>query len=93
VYAAVRCDFELKRTLQTGEFIFSGDILSEYNFNGIALANTIVLNKAQLGSYSTLSHEIIHVYQDYDFNVSNTYLNKPLSNLRSNFKVFDGLSN
>ena len=92
-YSAIRWDFEWERTLQTGEFIFSGDVLNDFNYNGFVLGNISVFDKNKINNYDTFSHEFIHIYQYYDFNVFNTYLTTTLKKFRFNSKTFDKLSN
>lgn len=70
---AVSNKFEFKRTFQTGEFIFSTDKIAE---RGIAYGNVLLINNRALNSHDVYSHEIIHVYQYYDFNFVNSFLNK-----------------
>jgi hypothetical protein len=93
LYSLVNHDFEFERTLQTGELVFSGHTIKDYNASGTAIANVVVLDKTEMDNYAFLSHEFIHVYQYYDFNVFNTYLNKPLQNLKVNSNIFDRVSN
>jgi len=92
-YSAIRWDFEWERTLQTGEFIFSGNALEDFEARGFALGNVVVVDKSKIDKYDLYAHEFIHIYQYYDFNVFNTYLNKPKRNFRINSKTFDTLSN
>lgn len=92
-YSLINHNFEWERTLQTGELVFSGFTIKDYNASGTALANVVVMDKTEINSHAILAHEFIHVYQYYDFNVFNTYLNKPLQYLSSNSKTFDKLSN
>jgi len=81
--AFFRHNFELEKSLQTGEFIFShqnskypiasthpGIIMYNRNFYNASLTTNEIL--------STATHEIIHIYQSNDFSVFNTYLNKPI---------------
>jgi hypothetical protein len=49
--------------------------------------------KNKINNYDTFSHEFIHIYQYYDFNVFNTYLTTTLKKFRFNSKTFDKLSN
>ncbi len=83
--------FELKRTLQTGEFIFSTDN-PKYEPGATTYGNIIVFTKDELNDYSLFSHEIIHVYQYYDFNFVNTYLNKPIHRWRNKSKTFKSIN-
>lgn len=91
-YSAFNWDFELQRTFQTGEIIFSGNIIDNDNANGLALGNIVVIDNSNLDDYSVFSHEFIHVYQYYDFNVFNTYLNQPFTQFNFKSKTFNELS-
>lgn len=93
-YSAVGNKFELKRTLQTGEIIFSsGDINgNEISSRGVAYGNILAINSNSLNDYDIYSHEIIHIYQYYDYNFVNTYLNKPFENWKSKSDTFSKIS-
>lgn len=95
VSTAIGHKFEFKRTLQTGEIIFSG---SEISGNGIsargkAMGNILLLDNRFLNHYDLYSHEIIHIYQYYDYNFLNTILNKPYSNWSEKSKIFSKINN
>ena len=81
--ALVRHKFELRKSLQTGAFVFS------HVNNNYPIASTnpgiIMYNRNFIDEFttsqeilSTATHEIIHLYQSNDFSIFNTYLNKPL---------------
>jgi hypothetical protein len=89
VRTAIRNKFELKRTLQTGEFIFSNNDIKE---RGITYATAILINNRSIDSYDLYSHEIIHVYQYYDFNFINTFLNKPFKKWEQKSNIFKTFS-
>ena len=86
VYIATQSKFEFEKSLATGELIFSS---SKFNLNtefrGFALGNIVVLQSKNSDSYSTISHEIIHIAQNNDFNFVNTWIN-PILNRNSFFK-------
>lgn len=91
---AFQSKFELEKTLQTGQFIFSTNTKrwEETNSVGIAFPGNIVYKPDTPGFYNLISHEIIHLYQLNDFNGINTYLDKPhayLGSKSSFFKIFD----
>lgn len=91
LHTAIGNKFEFKRTLQTGEFIFSTNNIEE---RGIAYGSTILINNKAINSHDVYSHEIIHVYQYYDFNFVNTFLNKSYKKWekKSNtFKIFNNI--
>ncbi|WP_037321691.1 hypothetical protein [Salegentibacter sp. Hel_I_6] len=81
-YTAVQNKFKPGLSIRVGEFVFSGN--NYYNnknisFRGAAIGTAIILNPETGGfNYNTVSHEMIHVFQYHDFNVLNTYMNKPL---------------
>jgi hypothetical protein len=83
--------FEFKRTIQTGEFIFSTDN-PKYESGASTFGNIIVFTNDRLNDYSLFSHEIIHIYQYYDYNYVNTYFNKPFERLQNNSNTFKSLN-
>jgi len=90
-HTAINNKFELKRSLQTGEFIFSSN---KTEYKGYTIGNVITINEKSIDSYDIYSHEIIHIYQYYDFNFINTYLNKTINRWeqKSNtFKAFNSI--
>ena len=93
-YSAVGNKFELERTLQTGEIIFSSSDISGNGIpaRGVANGNILVLNSNSLNEFDLYSHEIIHIYQYYDYNFVNTYLNKPFDNWESKSNTFDKIN-
>ncbi len=93
-YSAIGNKFELERTLQTGEIIFSNSDISGDGISarGVANGNILVLNSNSLNEFDLYSHEIIHIYQYYDYNFVNTYLNKPFDNWKSKSNTFDKMN-
>lgn len=89
VSTAIGNKFELKRTLQTGEIIFSGNNVSA---RGKTLGNILLLNSSSLNEFDLYTHEIIHIYQYYDYNFVNTFLNKPYSNWSKKSKTFSTIN-
>ena len=79
-YTAFSNKFEPKKSLKTGQFVFSGDsyFTSDRSFRGAAIGTSILLNTEGEFYYNTIAHEVVHVFQYHDFNVLNTYINKPL---------------
>jgi hypothetical protein len=75
-------NFEFKKSLSTGEFIFSNRTLNDAR--GAALAGYIVLDKTFVNDNNLITHEIIHLYQSNDFSILNTYYQKPLDNFSKN---------
>ena len=86
---AIRNKFEFKRTLQTGEFIFSKNNIEN---RGITLGNIILVDRKAINSYDLFSHEIIHIYQYYDYNFVNAYLNKPFNKWNHKSKTFNKIN-
>ncbi len=93
-YSAVGNKFELERTLQTGEIIFSSSDSSRNGISarGIANGNILLLNSYLLNEYDLFSHEIIHIYQYYDYNFVNTYLNQPFDKWKSKSITFNKIN-
>lgn len=77
-------NFELNKSLETGEFIFSTKL---NNAKGATLAGYVVLNKNSVNDYSTVTHEITHIYQSNDFSILNAYYSNPISNFKSKYRT------
>lgn len=86
-YIATQSKFELGKSLATGELIFSSNKFNNLNmdFKGFTVGNIVVLNSVYTNDYSTLSHEMIHVSQNNDFNFTNAWV-KPFLNRNTFFK-------
>jgi len=80
-------DFEFKRSLQTGEFIFSTND-SRYREGAAVFANVAVFTKNSFDDYYLYSHELIHIYQYYDYNFVNSYFIDPSRQIASESKLF-----
>lgn len=84
-YLLFNYNFRFRETMQTGEFVFRGDVRSKYNDNiGFAFGNSLVYDSSLLNTdrfYTLISHEIVHVYQNYDFNPINSILDYPVKKL------------
>lgn len=88
-YVASKSKFEAKISLETGQFVFSS---SKFNtlvtdYRAFTIGNVIVYDSRLIGDSSTFSHEMIHVFQYYDYNFVNSLTKKPIDNLfrNSNF--------
>lgn len=85
---AVQSKVELGKSVQSGQLVFSLSPEKWGSTNVIALAypgNIIYMDGIyNLNSY--LSHEIIHIYQQNDFNGFNYYLDKPYASLGNTSK-------
>lgn len=90
ISTAIGNKFELERTIQTGEIIFSNNDIGN---RGVTYGNIILVDKDAINSYDLYSHEIIHIYQYYDFNFINSYLNKPMNKWREKSKTFNSINN
>jgi hypothetical protein len=83
--------FEPELSFKTGEFIFSGNSYwrDSNDYLGSAIGTAILLNPDNGGfNYNTVAHEMIHVFQYHDFNVLNTYINKPLAQFKEGSGFF-----
>jgi len=91
-YTAFQNKFEPHLSLRVGEFIFSGNKTYGYDddsYLGRALSTAILLNPETGGfNYSTVAHEMIHVFQYHDFNVLNAYVNKPTAQFKEGSGFF-----
>ncbi|WP_424494623.1 hypothetical protein [Salinimicrobium sp. GXAS 041] len=95
-YSAIGNKFEIKKSLQTGEFIFSGYQIPYRNDGfsaGSAVGPAIILNPHSLNDYRLFSHELIHVYQYQDYNFINAYFKKPLNELGKKSAFLNKLNN
>lgn len=88
-YVIATSKFEFNKTIATGELVFSSDkIATSRNYRGFTLGTTIVMNTNFLNYKSTFSHELIHVYQYYDYNFINSFAHQPLAKLKSKSNFF-----
>lgn len=90
-YIAATTHFEFEKTVATGEFVFSSEKIHSLNYRGYTVGTTIVMNTGFINNKDTFAHELIHVYQYYDYNFINSFLNKPFEKLRTNSKFFSKL--
>jgi len=93
-YTAFRYDFDLAISSRIGEFLFTSDkIASSLSENpegpaGQAIATNMIIHNEQLENYGVYSHELIHIFQYYDFNVFNAYTNKALEQFKAGSGFF-----
>lgn len=76
-YIASQSKFELKKSLATGELIFSSSKFNDkldMSFRGFTAGNVVVLESESANNFGTISHEIIHIAQNNDFNFTNAWL-------------------
>ena len=91
---ATKTRFEPLRSLQTGEWIFSDKNLDlDKNHKAIVLGNVMVVDTEFLDNYFLFAHEVIHIYQYYDYNFINTYANKPLARWGKKSDTFKKINN
>lgn len=90
---AINSKFEWERSLETGEMIFSTRDSHMPNANAITLGNIIRSRSGNINNHQIISHEIIHIYQYYDYNFLNTYLIKTKKNLGDNSRTMSFLNN
>ena len=90
---ATKTKFELSRSLQTGELVFSDQVREDRRWLGYTLGNVMVLDENYVNDYFVFSHEVIHVYQYYDYNAFNAFLEKPLTNWSEKSTTFNTINN
>lgn len=76
LYIATNSKFELDKTIKTGEFIFSNKNIN-LDYKGYVLGNSMVLNSNFSSDIATISHEMTHIYQSYNFMYFNSFI-KPI---------------
>lgn len=93
--AAVQTDFELKKSLQTGQIVFSSDspLFESTNSVGVVYAGLMVIKKGYTDNFQLYSHEIVHIYQQNDFMVVNNFFHKPAIALAEKYKIVKSISN
>lgn len=81
--ATLQTDFEKNRSFQTGQLVFSSNNprFEATNSVGVTYSGLMVLKNGYTSNYELISHEIIHIYQQNDLNVLNTYYYKSLNNV------------
>lgn len=82
-YAFATNKFEISKTISTGELVFSSNKVISTNYKAYTIGTTIVLNSNFVDNKKTFSHELIHVYQYYDYAFVNSFLNKPITRIKS----------
>jgi len=86
---ALATKFEINKSLKTGQLIFStnDERFNQTNSIGVTYPGSIVLKDENKNELNILSHEIVHLYQQHDFNILNTYFDKPIKTLsgKTNF--------
>lgn len=87
---AIGNKLEIKRSFQLGELIFSTNNLVDTR--GITYGNAILIGEDYINDYDLFAHEIIHVYQYYDYNAVNSTFYKQLNHLSENSNIFNKLN-
>lgn len=82
-YAIATSKFEFNISIKTGELVFSSNRIISTNYRGYTIGTTIVMNSNFIDNKKTFSHELIHVYQYYDYAFVNDFLDKPINKLKS----------
>jgi hypothetical protein len=93
--AFVRHKFEFRKSIQTGEFIFSTNSIHNNEFINVSassLPGYLIFEKPFLNNIELHTHEIIHFYQSNDFSVFNTYFNKPIKKWSKKNKTINWLN-
>lgn len=88
---ASKTKFEFEKTFQRGVFIFSDDLQEDRSWLGYTLGNILVLDNEVINDHYVYSHELIHVFQYYDYNVVNSFYKKYQDRLVSSSNIFNTL--
>ena len=94
-YVAVQSKFEPEISMKTGQFVFSNSnfrLQNIDNYRGFTLGNIISFNPKFVESTSTFSHEMIQVFQYYEYNFLSKLTKKPIDNLFKNSKFYNNAS-
>ena len=85
---ASQSKFEIEKTLQSGELIFSSNNNKFFKTNteGSNFPGAIILQEPYKNDFQLLSHEIIHQYQSNDFSQIEVFIDKPLDNINQKNK-------
>ncbi|MFK8010365.1 MAG: hypothetical protein AB8H03_28685 [Saprospiraceae bacterium] len=70
---ALKNKFELRRSFEIGEFVFSSS-KTKGNNRGTAYGNILLIKNGFFDEYDLYSHEITHIYQYRDYNFFNSYM-------------------
>ncbi len=83
VLALVQTDLELKQSLKIAQWVFSSDDprFEAGNSTGVVFPGIMVLKKGNQSFPQLQAHEIIHLYQQNDFTIFNSYYQKPIKSL------------
>lgn len=91
---ATKTKFEFSRSLQTGEFIFSDkNLIENREWAAYVLGNVMVIDDNYINDYFVFAHEIIHIYQYYDYNFINSFTLKPFSHWGEKSSTFNTIEN
>lgn len=91
---ATQAKFDLKKTLQSGEFVFTSNSNRFYETNSTAVTfpGSIVINTPEKNNFAILSHEIIHIFQANDFSQLETFLDKPIKQINQKNETLNNIN-
>lgn len=95
-YLATKSKFEVDISLKTGQFVFSSAkfrIQDFTTYRGFTLGNNICFNPNFISDKNTFSHEMIHVFQYYEYNFLTKLTKKPIDSLFKNSNFYQKSSN
>ncbi len=83
ILALVQTDLELKQSLKSAHWVFSSNDprFEAGNSIGAVFPGIMVLKEGYQSFPQLQAHEIIHLYQQNDFTIFNSYYQKPIINL------------
>jgi hypothetical protein len=79
-YVVATSKFEFEKTIASGELIFSSNKTVYTDYKGYTLGTTLVMHPNFIHNKATFSHEVIHIYQYYDYNFVNSFLSQSIYN-------------
>jgi hypothetical protein len=91
-YVAPNIRLDFCRTAMTGAFIFSTDSLIQDFYQGYTVGNSIAVrtNSPVYNEYHIVAHELIHTYQNNEYEIFNTWLEPLAEKVPANIKmIFD----
>ena len=90
---ASQTNFDLNNSLKVGQFIFysNDNKFRETNSRGIAFPGVIVLETSFRNNLPLITHETVHLFQQNDFSLLNTYTYNLQNNLNK-IKIFNSIN-
>ncbi|MCJ8155100.1 hypothetical protein MKJ01_15130 [Chryseobacterium sp. SSA4.19] len=94
VAAQSKSKFELTKSLQNGQVIFSNTsaLFDQNNTVAATYPGVIVYKFSEDKNQQLIPHEVIHIFQANDFSVTESFLYKPLARLESKSKALNTIS-